>query len=348
LVAFDASGAINGGNALFNDTGIAYGGRFDMTSAPATARAFLLVDNNDTENFENYDYASLYGEAMVIELGSGAAWGYVAYNGSYGGPNTPTAIPFNDGVDLQGEVMRSPRYFDSADSSELESTPAILMPLTSFQTKFFVTPVNYADWEYGTGPGVKNTCSNSRIEFCLDPRPADGVFPINGTCPSGLGDLTLSGENCQHTGDAVCRHSGIWDNDETPLDGNSPVDVVCTTALDISTPGQLLTTAQIDYLTTMEGEAPTGGNGWTYVRSMVGSFFPAGALGARNVNTESDSIIGKLQYSDAQHPLVINGVTVPGSVNDFQWIRNSASQYDGDWDMTRAINAIIQDDGFGD
>ena len=104
---------------------------------------------------------------MVIELSQGAAWGYIAYNGSGGGPFGPGSGPlsFSDGFDMQGEVMRSPRYFDDAsDGDELETTPAVLLPLSSFQTKIYVTPVNYALSEYGSGPGTRNTCSNSRVE----------------------------------------------------------------------------------------------------------------------------------------------------------------------------------------
>ena len=162
-------------------------------------------------------------------------------------------------------------------------------------------------------------------------------------------EVFLFGENCQTNRDGECRHIGIYDNDETALDGGAPVDVVCTTALSLSTDtsaGGLLTTAQISYLETMEGTQPTGGNAWRYVRSMVGSFFPASALGQRNVNTESDSIIGKLQYSDSIHPASIGRVSIPGAVNDFKWIRNSGSQVDQSWQLGHGINHVIQDDGF--
>ena len=54
LVTFDASGLINGGKPLFDDTGIDGEGHelpgnvFHNSSAARTARAFLIVDNNDT------------------------------------------------------------------------------------------------------------------------------------------------------------------------------------------------------------------------------------------------------------------------------------------------------------
>jgi len=375
LVTFDASGTVGGGGALFNDqpphnANVTYTpNQFDMPSSPNPARAFLLVDNNLGDCSENEDYASLYGEALVIQLDQGAAWGYVAYNGTGGGPFGPAAKPYslNDGTDLQGEVMRSPRYFDDAsDGDELETTPVVLLPFGTgpgslFKTKIFVTPVNYSLWEYGSGPGADTRDSNSRIQFCVDPRPTPDVFPINSTCPA-LGIGFLSKDSCQKNSDPTCQHPGIFDNDEGIMDGSIPVDVVCTAAIalwDGST--QLLTQQQLDYMTDQPGSQT-----WTYVRSMVGSFFASSGLGTRDVRTQSDSIIGKLEYQDSTAGLTISGTTIGGAINDFKWIRNSGSQVcdphinvtDGsewvcgqgccDWDLSRGINKIIQDDGFGD
>jgi len=379
IVSFDAAGTISGGAALFNDqppihNHVTYSpDTFTMPAPSATARGFLIVDNNQGSCFENNEEASLYGEALVIQLDQGAAWGYVAFNGRGGGPNGPGMEPlsFNDGTDLQGEVMRSPRYFDSASatSDEVETTPVVLLPLGSgpgsiFKTKIFVTPVNYALWEYGKGPGTRNGKSNSRIQFCIDPRPATGVFPINSTCPTGIGVGYLSGDACQSNSAALCKHAAIYDNDEGELDGNAAVDVVCTTALDISDPTTgLLTASQIGYLSTTPG-----GQAWAYIRSMVGSFYGTNNLGVRDPNTESDSIIGKLEYQDSTSGFTIGGTTIHGAVNDFKWIRNSGSQpcypencsYNPDtdlytctsatcdWDLQEGINKVIQDDGFGD
>lgn len=354
IVSFDASGAVSLGAALFDDQPALNGNVtyvpswFFMNSAPVTARAFLLVDNNDTDCFEDADWASLYGEAMIIQISQGSAWGYVAYNGIGGGPYGPASEPelgFNDDLDLQGEVMRSPRFFDVANSSgdEIEVTPTVLLPLDTFHTKMFVTPVNYALWEdesnvdidaedYAGGPGARTGSANSRIQFCLRPYP-QGNFPIDTPCPSGVGGIEFYGDSCQSDNAAKCEIGGIYDNDEGPLDSNLAPNVVCTAALDVSEENLLLTAAQIAYL-------ESGAQGWTYVRSMVGSFLGAGQLGARNVATMSDSIIGKLDYTESNAGFQIGNVTVNGTVNDMKWIRNSASQYDGDWDMWRGINAV--------
>lgn len=353
IVSFDASGAVNLGSALFNDQPAMHGNVtytpnwFFMNSAPATARAFLLVDNNDTDCFEDATAASLYGEAMIIQISQGSAWGYVAYNGVGGGPFGPASEPlsFSDTVDLQGEVLRSPRFYDIANSSgdEIEVTPTVLLPLDTFITKMFVTPVNYALWEaedgigtpYTSGPGARTGSANSRIQLCLRPLP-QGSFPIGPTCPSGLIGIDLEGDNCQTNDAAKCEIGGIYDNDEAPLDSNIAADVVCTTALDLRQDNLLLTNAQISYL-------ESGAQGWTYVRSMVGSFFGQGQLGTRSVATLSDSIVGKLDYTESNAGFQIGNVLVNGTVNDMKWIRNSASQFDGDWDLDRGINFIGED-----
>lgn len=336
IVSFDASGQMGGGAALFNDQPPLDGhvtytpNQFAMTSAPAVARAFLLVDNNNTDCFEDAWSASLYGEAMVIQLSQGGAWGYIAYNAAGGGPDGPASEPtlgFNDELDMQGEVMRSPRWNDfGVNGDELETVPMVLLPLAQFKTKMFVTPVNYAQYENGSGPGARVGTANSRIQFCIDPYTSVD-FPVASPC----GLLNATGENCQTDTNATCVEGGVFDNDESPMDSNLQANVVCTAAIDISVPDVLLTQAQIDYLTSQPGA-----QAWTYVRSMVGSFFPQGQLGTRNVNTESDSIIGKLEYTEAS--TTVGNVTANGAVNNFNWIRNSASLVDGDWDLDHGIN----------
>lgn len=350
IVSFDAAGVVSSGQALFNDqpplhANVTYvPNQFDMNSAPAIARAFLLVDNNNSACFDHTNSASLYGEAMIIQISQGGAWGYVAYNGIGGGPSGPASEPylgFNDELDLQGEVLRSPRFYDAAsdDGEELEVTPTVLLPLNIFTTKMFVTPVNYSRWEassygygapYSGGEGARMGTANSRIQFCLRPYPTSS-FPITSPCPSGLSSIDYVGEDCQTNGAAKCQIGGIYDNDEGPMNSNISPDVVCTAALDVRTPDLLLTQAQVDYLN-------SGAQGWTYVRSMVGSFYAPGMLGTRSKHTLSDSIVGKLDFTAG--PFQLGSRDILGAVNDFKWIRNSASQYNGGWDMFRGINAI--------
>lgn len=379
IVSFDAAGNMNTGKPLFNDYPgyrgtVDYGTNVDFSLATvieSSARAFLLVDNNN-DCFSDWDEATLYGEAIIFELDNGAGWGYVAYNGVGGGmygPNDEPTLGFMDGADLQGEVLRSPRWDDSTDSDEgeeLEATPTVLLPLQKFKTKMFMTPTNYArsitafdpeaetiDFD-GLSIGARNGASNARLMFCTNPETV-GSFPR----PDFCGTLTQNlADSCQSNNDALCT-GGIYDNDEGIISCQTcRVNVVCTAALDISadptalngSESSLLNSSQKTYLTTYGGQA------WTYVRSMVGSFWPVDAVGGRNPNTMSDMIVGKLEYTEG--PINISGEVIGGEINDFKWIRNSGSLWlDGttmgdwpvfNWDMARGINQVIQSDGFGD
>ena len=80
LVSFDASGAFNSGYALFNDPDD-YGGPFTPGFA-GPVRAYLLVTNSTSGGSRvDVGYAwSLSGEAIVMDIMTGAAWGYTALN----------------------------------------------------------------------------------------------------------------------------------------------------------------------------------------------------------------------------------------------------------------------------
>jgi hypothetical protein len=369
IVSFDAAGNMANGQPVFNDypghnSIVDYGVNVDFSLRnviASTARAFLLVDNNNTVCFEDEDQASMYGEAIVFELNNGAGWGYVAYNGIGGGTNGPNNEPtlgFMDNADLQGEVLRSPRWADDTstdEGEELEATPTVLLPLSEFRTKIFMTPINYATTEMLIDPptyngdlilGARNGTSNARLQFCTGPDTA-GDYPRPDNC--GTLDQRF-GDACQSNSDPICQDGGIWDNDEVIISCQTcRVNVVCTAALDINAAAssingpsetQLLNSSQITYLTTYGGQA------WTYVRSMVGSFWPADGFGIRNPATMSDMIVGKLEFTEG--PESVSGTTIGGEINDFKWIRNSGSQWDENWDMLRGINQVIQSDGFGD
>jgi hypothetical protein len=80
LVSFDASGAFNNGYALFNDPD-PYGGPFSPGFI-GPVRAYLLVTNS-TAGGARVDVGfawSLSGEAIVMDIMTGAAWGYTALN----------------------------------------------------------------------------------------------------------------------------------------------------------------------------------------------------------------------------------------------------------------------------
>src|SRR5208283_5382822 len=108
----------NGGKALFEPianqpTNVNYANANFSYIATVSARAFLLVDNNIPQvvNDNILDVASnadgtLYGEALVIDLGSGSAWGYIAYNASgCRWESSGAAFAFADGLDVADEVI---------------------------------------------------------------------------------------------------------------------------------------------------------------------------------------------------------------------------------------------------
>jgi hypothetical protein len=100
VVTFDASGNINGGLPMWGDPNNGPGSMALL--APGDRRAFLIVDNNTpalTFAATNID-GTLYGEAMVLELATGAAWGYQAYNagGPFGNNNILASPVFGGGL----------------------------------------------------------------------------------------------------------------------------------------------------------------------------------------------------------------------------------------------------------
>ena len=165
IVTFDVAGNMNSGKALFNDPGAGtwmggptYGNSpFDLNVA-SPRRAFLLVDNN-TDAFVNdgtNEDGTLYGEAMLIELAGGAAWGYIAYNAVGGETLSQNAdVLFNDVKDVLGEVI-----------GVTETTQTVLLPPDTITTRFFMTPVNTTSQRDGD--------TDSDIQLCIDPDNAGG------------------------------------------------------------------------------------------------------------------------------------------------------------------------------
>jgi hypothetical protein len=123
LVSFDASGSFNSGYALFNDPDD-YGGPFTPGFIGPT-RAYLLVTNSTvggTRQDVGYTW-SLGGEAIVMDIMTGAAWGYTALN------------------DYNREDFS---FYSSGVANVLE--PGWLkrfsfFPPSEWTTKFFITPI---------------------------------------------------------------------------------------------------------------------------------------------------------------------------------------------------------------
>lgn len=138
LVSFDASGTFNGGWALFNDPD-SYGGSFAVLPGGAV-RSYLLVTHSDAfGNRADVGYTwALGGEAIVMDILYGAAWGYKAVNDS-GGEDYSFYSSGISNVLLVGDARRF-----------------TLFPPSEWTTKFFVTPI---------GSNMHSTDSNSTVRI---------------------------------------------------------------------------------------------------------------------------------------------------------------------------------------
>jgi len=205
LFTFDTSGKIGNGLPLFGDTNTKPVNPATSLKMNATdpRRAFLLVDNNTAQNFAavaaNED-GTLYGEAIVLELGSGAAWGYVAYNPSGGMESSQSyAVSFVDGTDMLGEVIGGTEF-----------TQTTIMPVNTMITRFFLTPVDIADVGEHNAQNQRVGNANTKVSLCLDPTKVQ------------LGQ-----------GFTRCSEGGVYDNEEGPLSNSVNKNIVCTSADDL-------------------------------------------------------------------------------------------------------------------
>jgi hypothetical protein len=141
IQTIDIGGDLPGGvdGVLFNDPSNKnnwHGNDYAMArTVPRPARGYLFVEHADTMGLAS-DKAGLYGEAVVFEFGSGAAWGYQGFwkRGSEG-----------ESCDYQKAASNSPSH-------------VAIFPLegSAFTTKFMVTPL----WDVMSDPAkpVSSVC----------------------------------------------------------------------------------------------------------------------------------------------------------------------------------------------
>jgi hypothetical protein len=155
IVSFDASGIMNDGKALFNDSS-PYGDLSFKLSASSPRRGFLIVDNNTPAlagSDQNID-GTLSGEALIIDHVVGMVWGYTAYNARFTGKmdNSYDQVYFNDGRDYQGEVIGA-----------TEAGRTVILPPSEYTTKFYVTPVG----------GQRSGAINTRVYLGYETEPGE-------------------------------------------------------------------------------------------------------------------------------------------------------------------------------
>jgi hypothetical protein len=108
----------------------------------------------------------MYGEAVVVEHKTGAAWGYIAYN-AIGGPENFSDADYRD---QQGEVI-----------GDSETTQTTLMNPNDATTKLFITPT--CDGCYGKDQRLG--IINAAVQLCRYPEINGDGDPYTGDCIGG-------------------------------------------------------------------------------------------------------------------------------------------------------------------
>src|SRR5208283_31179 len=138
IVSFDASGLLGGGNALFNDTD-SYGGSFSLPPYGGEPyRGYLLVSNSNAAGgrVDVGAFNSLGGEAIIMDIISGSAWGYKAIN-----DRASEDFSFNSAANEPAGLVN---VVDPGQSVRFT-----FFDLASWTTKFFVTPIGDNMYSYG-------------------------------------------------------------------------------------------------------------------------------------------------------------------------------------------------------
>lgn len=350
IVTFDASGNINLGLPMWGDPNNGVGSMALL--APGDRRAFLIVDNNTpalTFAGTNID-GTLYGEAMVLELTTGAAWGYEAYNagGPFGNNNiagspvvvvpgqsnplVPPYLPgqngfvsFSNGFDLYGDVLGAfwafpppvpPAVVPGAPAmvqGELKSVE--LKPRTEIQTRMFLTPVDMISaaiaWAGVPGAPVQSQWANTGMRN-------GNINARIGVCavPEVVGGIALAPPYVGNVGGILtgnCLLPGIHKNDESPISSTRLKNIVCTSADDIS--------ALLDDATVTAWDA-SGSQAWTYLRTTMGNLLPA-----TSYQYSPSMMVGKLEWIDGG--TVLDGRGVAGTFNNFLQVRSNLQTFIG-------------------
>lgn len=233
VVTFDASGKYGDAQGVLAEPKerqqkavYTTGQSFAMMKGLTPARGFLVVDNYDSPNapFEG----SLFGEIMLVDFAGGAVWGYSAYNAA---PNTDLAgtllrYDFSDRNETAGEVIagdpsmgaNNARPAGSLSAPVTTSVLPIASPSTAgyITTRFFVTPIAHnAVYDQDATVAVTNLTS---VGYAAN---------VGQLQPNLTTRLWLSAVYTNTPNDVM------YDRDENPVSGQTPVDVTCVGAVDV-------------------------------------------------------------------------------------------------------------------
>lgn len=224
IVSFDVSGQVGGGTALFGDaTSYSWGAgnpNFDLPTVGGLAnarRGYLLVThhcagitNLDMHNGLN----NLDGDAMLVDVVNGAAWGYRAViadqiaMGTYAfSPAGAAGITPTDGMttDLLSEPIVPAAVPYLVGPNRYTRNQAVpIYPPHDFQTRFFVTPL-YID----TAASLTNN-DMSTVPALTQKRTRIRLIDRNGL-------------------------QGVTDRNESGVTGGDTIHVRCVAGIDLNT-----------------------------------------------------------------------------------------------------------------
>lgn len=164
----------------------------DFGVFPAGTRGFVTVDAGFATGSETTEN-TLYGEALVLDVLSGAAWGYRAYNPA---GESPGLSEFGFPFDALGEVLTN---FNAAGLAPQESGAFEMYSGEQFTQKMLITPIVEA------GAGSQGASGSQPLV----------VARVSARLDNGFGSAAL------------------YDRDENPTSGRVNIPVVCVGAPDI-------------------------------------------------------------------------------------------------------------------
>jgi hypothetical protein len=354
VLTSDASAIINGGLPMWGDA------NNGVTSLALLAggdrRAFLIVDNN-TPNLtfaaSNID-GTLYGEAMVIELATGAAWGYEAYNtaGPLGNDSYPAAtslinppgqgnpmtlppagtctagqngfVSFTNGLDLYGDVIGrfhtvavNPLVTCAGTTTFVagEMAPITLMPPSDVSTKMFMTPTDMISAAIAFAPPP---CNCGTTQWANQGQRNGNINTRVGVCAIP----EIGGVSMAYPIPGVIGQVGgtLTGNCLLPGIRTNDEKIISSTKLK-----NIVCTSADDFSALIDAATLTawetnGGNAWTYMRTAMGNLTPAASY-----QYSPNMMIGKLEWVDngLAGTSTIDHATVAGTFNNFIQVRSN-------------------------
>jgi len=130
VVSFDASGTLDGGSAMFGDVDT-YGGSFAL-GASGPRRGYLLVTHAavDGTPVATGNPTALSGEAVNLDIASGAAWGMRAINDAG-----------RENFEFRNHTLAGGGVYSALPNGLAAAKRFTFFPLDEWSTRFFVTPI---------------------------------------------------------------------------------------------------------------------------------------------------------------------------------------------------------------